>query len=168
MTHLPESEEGEDDDLLFDDDDLEDDLDDDLEDDLNDDLEDDSNAESMEQEEELTKEEDSPLSDEPEAPVPEEPISETSETPLEEPIPETPLGENGSVSPKNIPINIVIEAGSVRMSAEKLMYLKPGNMLELESKPENGVNLVINGKQVGRGELIKIGEALGVRILQID
>jgi len=53
------------------------------------------------------------------------------------------------------------------MSAQKLMDLRPGNMLELEIPPEKAIALMVNDKCIGRGELIKIGETLGLRILEI-
>jgi flagellar motor switch protein FliN len=47
------------------------------------------------------------------------------------------------------------------------MELQPGNMLEVDLHPENGVDLVVNGKRIGKGELLRVGETLGVRILDI-
>ncbi len=70
-------------------------------------------------------------------------------------------------SPDEIPINLVVEVGRFQITVQKLMELQPGNLLELDVKPENGVDLVINGKCVGKGELLRIGETLGVRILDM-
>ena len=53
------------------------------------------------------------------------------------------------------------------MSMQKLMEIEPGNTLELDVHPENGVDLVVNGRRIGKGELLRIGESLGVRILDI-
>lgn len=72
-----------------------------------------------------------------------------------------------SISPEELPINLTVEVGRLRMSAKELMDLAPGNLLELNVAPEQGVDLVINGKKVGRGELIRLGEVLGVRILSL-
>lgn len=70
-------------------------------------------------------------------------------------------------SPDEIPINLIVEVGRFQITVQKLMELQPGNLLELDVKPENGVDLVINGKCVGKGELLRIGETLGVRILDM-
>lgn len=70
-------------------------------------------------------------------------------------------------SPDEIPVNLVVEVGRFQITVQKLMELQPGNLLELDVKPENGVDLVINGKCVGKGELLRIGETLGVRILDM-
>lgn len=65
----------------------------------------------------------------------------------------------------DIPMTITVEVARIQMSLQQLMQLAPGNMLELDVKPENGVDLVVNGRCIGKGELLKIGDTLGVRIL---
>lgn len=80
---------------------------------------------------------------------------------------QAPLGEKKPISPEDIPLSIVVEMGRIQMSLQKVMELQPGNLLELNVKPENGVDLVINGKRIAKGELLLVGEALGVRILDI-
>jgi flagellar motor switch protein FliN/FliY len=72
-----------------------------------------------------------------------------------------------AVTPDKIPIQLTVEVGRVRMTAHDLLNLSPGNLLELNVRPEQGVDLIVNGKKVGRGELVKVGEILGVRILQL-
>lgn len=72
-----------------------------------------------------------------------------------------------SASPKDIPLYIAVEVGRFQMTIEKMMELQPGNMLNLNIRPEDGVDLVVNGRRIGRGELLKFGETLGVRITEI-
>lgn len=71
------------------------------------------------------------------------------------------------LSPEEIPLNVVVEIGRIQISIQKLMELQPGNLLELNIRPENGIDLVVNGKRIAKGELLLIGETLGVRILDI-
>jgi flagellar motor switch protein FliN/FliY len=66
-----------------------------------------------------------------------------------------------------IPVSIVVEVGRIQMPLQKALELEPGNLLELDLHPEDGVDLVVNGKKMGRAELIRIGDAIGVRILEI-
>lgn len=68
---------------------------------------------------------------------------------------------------EDIPLNMIVEAGRIQISVQKLLELQPGNVLELNIRPEDGVNLVVNGRVIAKGELIRLGEALGVRILDI-
>lgn len=67
----------------------------------------------------------------------------------------------------NLPVNVVIEIGRIQLSVQQLSELQPGNMLEVDIHPENGVDLVVNGKRIGKGELLKIGDVIGVRILDL-
>lgn len=71
------------------------------------------------------------------------------------------------ISPADIALDIVIEVGRIQMSMQKLLELEPGNTLDLNIHPENGVDLVVNGRRIGKAELLRIGENLGVRILDI-
>jgi flagellar motor switch protein FliN/FliY len=78
-----------------------------------------------------------------------------------------PSEEGVTISPTELPVRLSVEIGRVRMSVGDLMKLAPGNLLELNVSPEQGVDLVVNGKKVGRGELIRMGDLLGVRILSL-
>ncbi len=69
-------------------------------------------------------------------------------------------------SPEKIPFPIVVEIGRIQMSLEKLLQLTPGNILEMQIRPSEGVYLTVHGKKIARGELTKIGEVLGVKILE--
>lgn len=71
------------------------------------------------------------------------------------------------ISPPDLPVHLTVEVGRIQMTAAALMNLAPGNLIDLKISPEQGVDLVINGKKVGRGELIRMGDVLGVRILAL-
>lgn len=62
---------------------------------------------------------------------------------------------------------LTAEVGHIRLPLNKLLYLQPGDMLDLIMRPEQGVDLSINGKKVGKGDLLKLGELVGIRILDI-
>lgn len=66
-----------------------------------------------------------------------------------------------------IMLDVIVEVGRIQMSIQKLTELQPGNILEIDVRPENGVDLVVNGKRIGKGELLKLGEVIGVRILDV-
>lgn len=80
--------------------------------------------------------------------------------------PATPV-ESKITSPKDIPVMLVVEVGRIQMTMQKFLELEPGNLLELDIHPEDAVDLVIHGKTVAKGELIRVGESLGVRILDL-
>jgi flagellar motor switch protein FliN len=93
----------------------------------------------------------------------------TSLEPQKEPLKpkEAPAEEGPSISAADLPVHLTVEVGRIQMTAKELMALAPGNLIELNVSPEQGVDLVINGKKVGRGELIRMGDILGVRILSL-
>ncbi|TXI35577.1 MAG: YscQ/HrcQ family type III secretion apparatus protein [Nitrosomonas sp.] len=78
--------------------------------------------------------------------------------------PAPPIGERA----KDIPMTITVEVGRIQMKLEKLMQLQPGQLLELDVDPAEGVDLVVSGRCIGKGELLRLGEALGVRILELS
>lgn len=81
-------------------------------------------------------------------------------TPNPAPTPEKmPLGE--------MAISVVIESARIPLTLDKLLQLQKGNVLELPRLPEEGVDLVVNGNLIAKAELIKIGDRLAVRILDI-
>lgn len=87
--------------------------------------------------------------------------------PLSGPEGETSSGKAPSLDVESVPIQLTVEVGRLRMSVKELMALAPGNLLELSHSPEQGVDLLLNGRKVGRGELVRVGDALGVRIVSL-
>jgi flagellar motor switch protein FliN/FliY len=53
------------------------------------------------------------------------------------------------------------------MPLNKLLHLEPGMMIDLLMRPEQGVDITIDGTKVAQGELLKLGETMGLRILDI-
>jgi flagellar motor switch protein FliN/FliY len=96
------------------------------------------------------------------------------ETPGEEPAEEVPVEEQelASEEPKEEAnrdgVTLTAEMGRVRIPLQKLLHLHPGMILELFMRPEQGVDITIGGKKVAKGELLKLGETAGLRILDIE
>lgn len=76
--------------------------------------------------------------------------------------------EGGSkfVAVEDIPLTITLELGRIQMSVHQLVALQPGNILELDINPEEGVDLAVAGKKIARAELIRIGDHFGARIIE--
>lgn len=75
--------------------------------------------------------------------------------------------EQEGVDLRDLPVQITVEAARIKMSLGELIQLQPGNVLKLPTPLEQGVSLTVEGKTIGRGELVSLGETLGVRILEI-
>lgn len=74
---------------------------------------------------------------------------------------------HGMLSPDKIPLRLTVEIGQVATTAERLLTMQPGNVIELKRSLEQGVDLVVNGRRVGRGELMQIGDQIGVRVIEV-
>lgn len=71
------------------------------------------------------------------------------------------------LSKKAPQILLTVELDKIAISVEKLAGLKPEDLLEMNFFPEQGVDLLIEGKTVARGDLLKLGSTLGVKLLAI-
>ncbi|MEX0961708.1 MAG: type III secretion system cytoplasmic ring protein SctQ [Simkaniaceae bacterium] len=98
---------------------------------------------------------------------PEENEEEALDQPIEEQTFEEPIRQEELIKPDQVPLNLNVEITRIKMSLEKLLQLTPGNVINLSVRPEEGVDLILAGKSIARGELIQIGDLLGVKILEI-
>ena len=99
------------------------------------------------------------------------------ETPIDPPI-ETSLDseiddqvesvvEEKMIHPSEVPLTLTVEVAKLKISLEKLIELQPGAVLNTSVHPERGVNLSLNGRIIGKGELMQVGDALGVKIIEL-
>jgi len=91
----------------------------------------------------------------------------TNEEPMEQEQGALSPADEESVSIKDIPLNVSVELARLKITLDHLMHLNPGNMLPLPIHPDQGVVLTVNGKKVGRAELLYLGDSLGIRILEL-
>lgn len=68
---------------------------------------------------------------------------------------------------EDITVAMVVELGRVMVSASDVVQLRPGQVIELAKAPGEPVDLVVDGKRIGKGELVEIDGELGVRILSL-
>ncbi|MEL6187305.1 MAG: type III secretion system cytoplasmic ring protein SctQ [Myxococcota bacterium] len=67
----------------------------------------------------------------------------------------------------DMPVPVVVELGRVELTAEEVVCLRPGQLLDLGRSPTDPVDLVVNGRLLARGELVEIEGQLGVRIASL-
>lgn len=67
----------------------------------------------------------------------------------------------------DMPVAVVVELGRVELTAEEIVCLRPGQLLELGRSPTDPVDLVVNGRLLAKGELVEIEGQLGVRIASL-
>lgn len=68
---------------------------------------------------------------------------------------------------EDLPITVVFELGRKAMSLDEVSRLASGAVVPISDLDREAVDLLANGKRIGCGELARIGDGLGVRILRI-
>lgn len=71
-------------------------------------------------------------------------------------------------SAQNVPLDVAVEVGRLSMPLKNLLALKPGNTLEVRSDPRAKVVLTVRGKAIASGQLVQLGETIGVKITEIS
>jgi type III secretion system YscQ/HrcQ family protein len=83
------------------------------------------------------------------------------ESPAPEQAPETgPAFDAGQ-----LPVQLHVVVGEKRLTLAELEQLREGSVVELDRGSDAMVDLAVNGKIVGRGELVQYEGALGVKVL---
>jgi flagellar motor switch protein FliN len=67
----------------------------------------------------------------------------------------------------DVPIDISVEIGRTKMSIGELLSLSKGSIVELKKTAGDAVDIYVNGKLLGKGELVVVNERLGVRVAKI-
>lgn len=65
----------------------------------------------------------------------------------------------------DLPLKLVCQVGSLELTLAQLRELGAGSLLQLNTPGVDNVDLMVNGRRVGQGQLVKIGDGLGVRLL---
>jgi flagellar motor switch protein FliN/FliY len=83
----------------------------------------------------------------------------------EEHVPAAKHGQGGIAD--KVHVNLTVSLGRMTLTAHELFEIKPGNVLNLPIQTSGQVDLLVGADLVGRGELIQLGDALGVRIVEL-
>jgi type III secretion protein Q len=67
----------------------------------------------------------------------------------------------------SLPVQVVLELGRVQMSLGELRQLAPGVLLPVSRNADDAIDVVVNGKRIGRAGLVRVGDGLGVRISRL-
>lgn len=65
----------------------------------------------------------------------------------------------------DLPVRLVFEAGRIEVSLASLDALTPGQVLTLPGDAAAPIDILANGRRIGGGELVRIGERVGIRIV---
>jgi type III secretion protein Q len=75
------------------------------------------------------------------------------------------IGEEASLD--NIPLRVTFELGQVDLTLGEIRNLAPGALVPLSRPLEDTVDIVANGRRLGRGTLVSIGDSVGIQITRL-
>lgn len=67
----------------------------------------------------------------------------------------------------DVPVKVQAVLGRARMDIGKLMQLKTGDVVELDRRVGEPVDIFVNNRMIARGEVVLIDSALGVTLTEI-
>ena len=65
-----------------------------------------------------------------------------------------------------LPVRLVFEAGRAEVPLGELGQVGPGHVFALPGAA-GLVHILANGRRIGQGELVQVGEGAGVRVLRL-
>jgi type III secretion protein Q len=72
--------------------------------------------------------------------------------------------EGGS---REVPVRLFFQLGRLEADTSTIRELGSGAMLPLARPLEEGLDIVANGKVIGRGQITTVGDAIGIRVVRI-
>ena len=67
----------------------------------------------------------------------------------------------------DIPLEVTVELGRTSMVINKMLQLTQGSVVELEKAAGEQVDIYVNKKLLGKGEVVVVNDRFGVRITEI-
>lgn len=77
------------------------------------------------------------------------------------------LNENGLDIIMDIPLEVSVELGRVKLQVREVVELGAGSIVEIDKAAGEPVDVLVNGRLVARGEVVVIDDNFGVRITEI-
>jgi flagellar motor switch protein FliN/FliY len=68
---------------------------------------------------------------------------------------------------RDVEVELTLEIGRRRMRIADVVKLGPGRMVELDKQAGEPLELLVNGRLIGRGEAVVVGDRYGIRITVI-
>ena len=67
----------------------------------------------------------------------------------------------------DVPLDITVELGRAHKKISDILEFSPGTILELDKLAGEPIDILVNGKFIGKGEVVVIDESFGIRITDI-
>lgn len=84
---------------------------------------------------------------------------------------DTPTGDRPSAENlrllENIGVRLSVEVGRTELTIRDLLRLSEGSVIELDRLAGDPLDVLVNGTPIAKGEVVMVGERLGIRFGQI-
>ena len=67
----------------------------------------------------------------------------------------------------DVPVRVFFELGQLELSRSEVPRISPGAMMALARPLEEGLDIIVGGARIGRGQVTTIGDATGIRVTRI-
>lgn len=67
----------------------------------------------------------------------------------------------------DVPVQVSVELGKKSIPVSDILSLGQGSIVELDKSAGEGLDILVNGKLIARGEAVVVGEKYGVRITEV-
>ena len=67
----------------------------------------------------------------------------------------------------DVELTVTVELGRIRLPLRELLRLQEGSVVELDRLAGTPVDVLANGTPVARGDVVVVGDELGVRISEL-
>ena len=68
---------------------------------------------------------------------------------------------------ENIEVKLTVEVGSTELKIRDLLRLNEGSVVELERLAGDPLDILANGVQIAKGEVVMVGERFGIRFTEV-
>jgi flagellar motor switch protein FliN len=68
---------------------------------------------------------------------------------------------------ESVETRLTVEAGSAAITIRDLLRLNVGSVVELSTLAGEHLDILVNGTVIAKGEIVTIGETLGIRLTQV-
>jgi flagellar motor switch protein FliN/FliY len=66
-----------------------------------------------------------------------------------------------------VPVELAVEIGRTTMTVRETLAIAPGSIIALDRMAGEPVDLLVNGRQIARGEVVAIDEEFGLRVTEV-
>ncbi len=67
----------------------------------------------------------------------------------------------------DVPLEITVELGRTSKTIKEILEFSPGTVVELDKLAGEPIDILVNGKNIAKGEVVVIDENFGIRLTDI-